>query len=487
MSLIINSLNVVFENGRFNLDLEMSAQSEIEYYDDWTLTPRWRTLCRSCASLQKLMPVKPEGHNLLIRATDVYGNNATIEIVDSEDELPEELIEPYESCPEGVCVSTDNSIFKKSAGVIESGTIYVVNENDQSIYYLSGCAVDDFNLYKKVNGNWQIVGVGAPNICMAIPEPAEISAHSAVSWPIPTGDMDIGEYKVIFTFSFNADRWWFDWESSFKVESNVFAVEAEQECNQNVDCSQTEFCEFDGCEAETGVCVVRPIVGNTNWDPVCGCDGKTYSNDGVRMAIGVSKRHNGECMECYSDSHCAESYECQDNECVDSKPEAACSFRTNSVNGDYKTGSWIAVDTNDDGMLEGYDHTGSYGISYECRGDVLAQTPEGYDVILVNGRLLVCVESDGKFVKKKYWEASATAVTSEYPTEPYASYKEEVCQPIEACSPSGGVWRQFTDGCVDSCYLEEHQDHRACTLALTYGCDCGPEKCWNGERCVANP
>lgn len=56
------------------------------------------------------------------------------------------------------------------------------------------------------------------------------------------------------------------------------------------------------------------------------------------------------------------------------------------------------------------------------------------------------------------------------------------------CQDSGGTWEQFTNGCVDSCELarESSDDPIACTQAITMGCDCGEDECWNGEACEDN-
>ncbi len=49
------------------------------------------------------------------------------------------------------------------------------------------------------------------------------------------------------------------------------------------------------------------------------------------------------------------------------------------------------------------------------------------------------------------------------------------------CQQAGGEWKTFNNGCVDSC-----RRYEMCTQALTDGCDCGPDKCWGGERCLNN-
>jgi hypothetical protein len=70
-------------------------------------------------------------------------------------------------------------------------------------------------------------------------------------------------------------------------------------CRSEDDCGKGQFCELpDGlCFAEnlTGSCRSRPEICTMHWDPVCGCDGRTYSNDCQRQSAGVQKNHHGEC------------------------------------------------------------------------------------------------------------------------------------------------------------------------------------------------
>lgn len=58
------------------------------------------------------------------------------------------------------------------------------------------------------------------------------------------------------------------------------------------------------CDLPAGMCNAADLQGSCAvtadfcaeiYDPVCGCDGRTYSNDCFRLMAGAQKNHDGEC------------------------------------------------------------------------------------------------------------------------------------------------------------------------------------------------
>ncbi len=97
------------------------------------------------------------------------------------------------------------------------------------------------------------------------------------------------------------------------------------------------------------------------------------------------------------------------------------------------TGDWIAIDTNDDGVLEGWGSVSSTGTSSKISGVFLGYDPEGREINFYNNKIYIY---RGYTIAHNYWvfdESEPSAEISNIPLEPYLSENcggERPCQEV---------------------------------------------------------
>ena len=109
-----------------------------------------------------------------------------------------------------------------------------------------------------------------------------------------------------------------------------------QECADSAGCGPSEYCAFEegscGDDGQAGVCAALSDACIEIFQPVCGCDGQTYSNDCVAAMAGVSVASGGECESEQKDCGGIAGVICDDGEyckfdvgsCGDSDQSGVC-------------------------------------------------------------------------------------------------------------------------------------------------------------------
>lgn len=52
------------------------------------------------------------------------------------------------------------------------------------------------------------------------------------------------------------------------------------------------------------------------------------------------------------------------------------------------------------------------------------------------------------------------------------------------CFEQKGNWRKFSNSCADSCEAK-FDEFALCTQSLSFACDCGVDRCWHENKCIA--
>ncbi len=106
-----------------------------------------------------------------------------------------------------------------------------------------------------------------------------------------------------------------------------------KECSANTQCPKKEYCSKAAGECKgKGSCKERPQICPDIFKPVCGCNGRTYSNECWAAAAGVNVKSEGACdqqksacktnKDCPAGDFCAkETGKCDDSGTCSRRPE----------------------------------------------------------------------------------------------------------------------------------------------------------------------
>ncbi len=192
-----------------------------------------------------------------------------------------------------------------------------------------------------------------------------------------------------------------------------------QSVKKTVDCCEG-YCTDGSCEEYA--CTNNTQCGTDEWVGEAYCDQNSiYRQKTIHTCINP-RTLNAECTQTTQPilvETC--SYKCSNGECQ----EKTVVFRTNGESENYPLySSWLAMDVDQDGELEGYHKQYTTSISFcpSCR----LTDPYGNCVVVWNSKPCVVSSRMGNSCTCTRFDDFSGAETSSLPTEPYASNGQEV-------------------------------------------------------------
>ena len=132
-------------------------------------------------------------------------------------------------------------------------------------------------------------------------------------------------------------------------------------CEFNTDCPDTSYCAKPNGDCDgPGLCVPRPVEIEIVYALVCGCNGRTFTNQSIAALFGVNVRHVGACPTvCLPGTPCDDGNPCTlEDTCVDGVC-VGCPTDEADTNCD---GVVDRRDTPPDGLLGALNHMASFGV-----------------------------------------------------------------------------------------------------------------------------